>query len=93
MLARIAEHLAHNTRGLANVLVDDRARDDLEEVRVDRRGDRAREEGLAGSWGSVEEDTLWWLDADAEEEFGVEEGKLNDLERCQDMESARKKYA
>ena len=71
VVARVAEHLTHDARGLADVLVDDRGGDYLEEVGLERRGDGAREEGLACAWGPVEEDALGGLDADSGEEFGV----------------------
>ena len=79
MLARVAEHLAYDARGLADVLVDDRARDDLEEVRVERRRDRAGEQRLARPGGAVQQHALGRLDADAEEELGVEQRQLDDL--------------
>ena len=37
MLARVAEHLAHDARRLADVLIDGRGEDDLEEVRIRAR--------------------------------------------------------
>lgn len=57
VLFRVAKHLADQARRLANVLVDDRRRDDLEEVRRECRRDRAREQRLAGTGRTVQEDT------------------------------------
>lgn len=79
MVARVAEHLAHHARRLADVLVHDRGRDNLEEVRLQCRSDGAREEGFAGSGRAVEEHAFGRLDADALEEFGVDEWEFNDL--------------
>ena len=71
VLARIPEHLAHHPRRLADVLVDDRGGDDFEELGVERRGDRAREEGLACPRWPVEQYALRRFDAHAQEELGV----------------------
>jgi hypothetical protein len=40
-------------------------------------GDGFGEEGLAGSWGTVEDDAFGWLDAHLFVQFGVEEGQLD----------------
>ena len=79
MVARVAEHLAHHARGLANVLVHDGGGDHLEEVGLERRGDGAREQRFACSGRAVEEDAFGGLDADALKELGAEEGELDDL--------------
>ena len=79
VVARVAEHLAHHARGLADVLVHDGGGDHLEEVGLERRGDGAREQRFACSGRAVEEHTFGGLDADALKELGVEEGELDDL--------------
>jgi len=79
VVARVAEHLAHDARRLADVLVHYGGGDHLEEVGLERRGDRAREQRLARPWWAVEEHAFWGFDADALEELRVEERKLNDL--------------
>ena len=85
MVARVAEHLADEARGLADVLVDDGGGDDLEEGRVDVVGDRAREQRLARPWRAVEEHALGRLDADALEELRVDERELDHLAQLADL--------
>ncbi len=79
MLTRIAEHLAYHPRRLANVFVDDGGRNDLEEVGIERCGDRTREQRLSCPWGTVEQHTFGRLESDALEELRVEERELDDL--------------
>ena len=81
VVARIAEHLAHHARRLADVLVHDGGGDHLEEVGLERRSDRAGEQRLARPGRAVEEHAFRGLDADALEELRAEEGKLDDLRR------------
>ena len=81
VLARIAEHLAHHARRLADVLVDNGGRDDFEEVGLERCGDRTREQRLSRSGGPIKQHTLGWRDADALEELGIEKRELDDLRR------------
>jgi hypothetical protein len=57
VLLRVSEHLPHDSRRLSNVLVDDGGGDDLEEVGRESCGDSSREERLARSRGSIEQDT------------------------------------
>jgi hypothetical protein len=79
MVTRITKHLAHYARGFANVLVNDGGGDDLEKVGIEGRGDRAGQECLARSRRTIEKHAFWGSDPDALEEFGIEEGELNDL--------------
>ena len=79
VVARVAEHLAHHARGLADVLVHDGGGDHLEKVGLERRGDGAREQRFARSGWAVEEHAFGGLDADALEELGIEEGEFDDL--------------
>ena len=56
-----AEHLSDDAGGLADVLVDDGGRHDLEEGSVDVGGQGTGQEGLAGTGRPVQEDTLGGL--------------------------------
>ena len=85
VVPRVPKHLPDQPRRLADVLVDDRRRDDLQEVGVHVCGDRAREERLSRARGPVEEDALGRLDADALEELGVEERELDRLSDLADL--------
>lgn len=82
MVASITEHFAHHARRLADVLVYDGGGDYLEEVGLQGCGNRAGEKRLACPRRAIEEHTFRGLDADALEELGIEEGKLDDLWRC-----------
>ena len=54
VLARVSEHFAYHTRTLANVLVHDSTRDDLQEVRIEGSGNSTCQESLARSGGAGE---------------------------------------
>ena len=56
-----AKHLPDDAGGLADVLVDDGGRHDLEEGAVNVGGQGTGQEGLAGAGRSVQEDTLGGL--------------------------------
>jgi len=58
VVARVREHLPDHARRLADVLVHDGARHDLEEVAVELAGDGARQQRLAGAGRPVQEDAL-----------------------------------
>jgi hypothetical protein len=81
MVACIAEHLTHHACRLADVFVDDSGGDHFEKVGLEGSGDCAGEQRLACPGRAVEKYTFWGRDADALEEFGIEEGKFDDL-RC-----------
>ncbi len=91
MFARVPEHLTDDTRRLADILVDDRTRNDLQEVRVERCRHRACEQRLAGPWRAIEENTFRWLDADPHEQLWVEQRKLNDLQREWSLSTSSKR--
>ena len=85
MVPRVPEHLPDQPSGLADVLVDDRRRDDFEKIRVHVGGDRAREQGLARARGAIKQDTFGGLDAAALEELRVEQGELDGLADLADL--------
>jgi hypothetical protein len=73
MVSGISEHLTDDAGRLADLLVDDGGGHNLEEVRLQCGGDRTGEESLACSWGAVKQHTLWRLDSNPNEKFGVDE--------------------
>ena len=79
MVACITEHLAHYARRLADVLVYDGGRNHFEKVGLEGCSDCAGEERLACPGRAIEEHAFRRLYADALEELGIEEGKLDDL--------------
>ena len=64
---RECEHLPDNSCGFTDVLVHDCGGDDFEEGGVYVGGEGTREEGLPGTWGTVEEDTGGRLHTDSAE--------------------------
>jgi len=79
--ASVAEHLANQAGALANVLVDDGTRDDLEEVGLDVRSHGASEQRLTGAGRAIQQHSLGRLDADSDEQLGIRQWQLNDLVR------------
>ena len=75
----LTKHLTNHTSALSNVLVDDGTRDHLEEVGVHVAGNGAGQQGLPRARGTVEQDTLGWLDAHAHKEVRVHERELDNL--------------
>ena len=81
----IAKHLPNDASRLTNVLVYDGRGDHFDEIGLEGGCDSPGEEGLAGTWGTIQEDALGWLDADTKKEFWIDEGEFNDLTEGSDL--------
>lgn len=79
MVPGVVEHLANETGTLTNVLVHNGAGNDLKEVGVQLASDSPGQQGLAGSRRPVQQAAFGGCDADALEEFRVEQGQLDHL--------------
>ena len=73
VLSRVSEHFSNESRALANVLINNGRRNNLEKVALHVRSDGSREERLARARRSVEQHALRRLDPDPQKELRVEQ--------------------
>jgi hypothetical protein len=81
VIAGIPEHLANHPSTFANVLVNDRGRDDLQEVGLECRGNSPGQKRLSCTGRTIQKDAFRRRYSDAYEEFGVEKWQLDDLNK------------
>mmetsp|Transcript_28829 Transcript_28829/g.81222 ORF Transcript_28829/g.81222 Transcript_28829/m.81222 type:complete len:254 (-) Transcript_28829:479-1240(-) len=85
VVAGVAKHLTDEARALANILVDNGRGNHLEEVGLDVGCNGTGKQGLPGARRPVKQDTLWRLDAYAEEQLRIDERELNALTELSDL--------
>ena len=79
VLLGILEHFADDARRLADVLVHDGGRDDLDKIDVQRGRHGTRQQRLARARRAVQQHALGRTDADALEQLGLQQRQLDDL--------------
>lgn len=85
MVAGIVEHFTNQACRLSDVLVDDCARDDFQEVCIELRSNGTSQKRLSCTGRAVQQATFWWSDSDSQEQLWIEQWKFNDFTQLADL--------
>ena len=79
MIFSIGEHLPDHSGTLANIFINYGTRHYLQEATIELTGDGSGQKGLTSAGWTVQQTSLWRLNADAQKQLGIEQWQLDDL--------------
>ena len=85
MITGVAKHFTNDASRFTDILVNDSRWHDFEEVGLESSCNCSGEESFAGTWRTVEKNTLWWFDTNPLEKFWTVKRKFYNLFRWYEL--------